>query len=134
VVVGGVYVWHRRQRRLREDTAYARDQRAKRVALKILTDAQHRHTDNPSGAAGRALLGYLSDKLNTPITGLTTNSLIQLLRETKLPDALVIRVDILLHQIDVGRYAPLSNESAQTILVDTRQLINDLEKSLGKRR
>ncbi len=140
LAVGIVYVWQSRQRRLRLDTAYARDQRARRVALKILADARYSTSERPANAAGHALLGYLSDKLNTPTAGLTTNNLVNLLRQSRLEANLVDRVETLLHQIDIGRFAPagrfapIAEESAQSILTDTQQLINDLEKSFGKRR
>ncbi len=134
LLVGAVYVWQGRQRRLREDTAYARDQRARRVALKILTDARQAGDKNSADAVGRALLGYLSDKLNTPTAGLTTADLVKLLGEARLQENLIYRIETLLHQIDIGRYAPITDESTQSMLDDTLQLINDLEKSIGKRR
>ncbi len=132
--VGLVYLFHSRQQRLKQDTAYARDQRAKRRAMKTLDNAKQSPTINEAGAAGKALLGYLADKLNTPVAGLTTTDLVKLLQSTQLSEDLVNRVNNLLLQIDVGRYAPLSAASDASISDETKQLINDLEKSLGKRR
>lgn len=131
LAVGSVYVWRRRQRRLKEDTAYARDQRAQRIAMKILNMPA---AGTEADAAGRALLGYLSDKLNMPVSGLTTNGLIALLRKSRLRENLVQRVENIMHRIDVGRYAPISDEAGQGLLADTRHLIKDLEKAFGKRR
>jgi hypothetical protein len=133
LIVGGVFVWHRRYRRLQEDTTYARDQRARRVALQILNQARQAG-DNPANAAGRAILGYLSDKLNKPTVGLTTNRLINLLRDHQLDPALINRVRTLLDQIDIGRFAPVSESAGHSMLDDAQQLVNDIEKSLGKKR
>ena len=134
LVVGSVQIWQRRQRRLRQDVAYARDVRAQRVALNILAEAHHHDAGKDADAAGRALLGYLSDKLNKPTAGLTTNDLIDVLHQSGLDSSLIDRIRTLLHQIDVGRFAPVGKGQARTMLADTQQLINDLEKSFGKRR
>jgi hypothetical protein len=132
--IGSLQIWQNRQQRLQQDIAYARDQRARRAALKILAAAQRSDADSEADAAGRALLGYLSDKLNTPTAGLTTDNLIELLEETRVEPALIERVGAILHQIDIGRFAPVAEGTGQSVIADTRQLINDLEKSFGRRR
>jgi hypothetical protein len=132
LLVSSAFVWQRRRQRLHEDVAFARDVRARREALKVLAAAAN--TGAGADAAGRALLRYLSDKLNTPIVGLTTDNLIRLLQENKLNPTLVERVKTLLHQIDIGRFAPIAASQNRAIINDTKQLINDLEKTFGKRR
>lgn len=134
LMVGAVQVWRKRQLRLQHDIAFARDVRARRTAFKILSDAQNGGVTRQADAAGRALLGYLSDKLNKPTAGLTTEGLINLLRESGLDLALIERVREILHRIDVGRFAPITEGDGQSIMVDTQHLINSLEKALGKRR
>ncbi|GAB4448803.1 MAG: BatD family protein [Anaerolineae bacterium] len=130
-VMGGALVWKNKQVRLENDPAYARSVRAQKTAQKILDDAQHPGAD-ACGAAGRALLGFLSDKLNTPTAGLTTDGLVALLRQHRLDDALVTRVRDVLLQVDVGRYAPIAEGDAQTLLEETRQLITALEKEFAR--
>ena len=132
--VGAAQIWQNRRRRLQQDTAYARSLQARRIAFKILAEAQHPGGANQAAAAGRALLGYLSDKLNQPTTGLTTASLIDLLRSSRLDAALVDRVQAVLDQVDIGRFAPIARGGGQALIAETRQLINDLEKSFGRRR
>ena len=135
VMISMVQVWQSRRRRMQEDTAYARSLRAKRVALTTLAEVKRGKTDHKlASAAGRALLGYLSDKLNTPTTGLTTDSLINLLRQHRLKSELIGRVEQILHQIDIGRFAPISEGDEQILIAQTQALINDLEKSLNRRR
>jgi hypothetical protein len=109
LAVGGVFVWQRRLRRLRHDAAFARDQRARRDALRILAEA---------GQSG----------------GLTTAELVRLLKQARLEPDLIKRVEATLHQIDVGRFAPTSAEAPDSILDETKKLIVDLEKSMGRRR
>ncbi|MCB0164037.1 MAG: protein BatD [Anaerolineae bacterium] len=133
-LVAGVQIWQHRQQRLQQDPAFARDQRAKRQALNILNEAKIAGSKEQAAAAGRALLGYLSDKLNKPTTGLTTGGLIQLLRESRLQTRQIERIEALLHQIDIGRFAPISAGDAESIILETQHLIDDLEKSFSRRR
>ena len=126
-VMGAALMWKHKQVRLETDPTYARSVRAKKTAHKILTDAQQSGTDM-TGAAGRALLGYLSDKLDAPTAGLTTDALITMLRKNQLDETLISRVRDVVLQVDVGRFAPIAEGDAQTLLSETRQLIDDLEK------
>jgi hypothetical protein len=134
LLVGGAQLWQNRRQRLLQDAAYARHLRARRVAFKILNEAQHPGSDHPASAAGRALSGYLSDKLNTPTAGLTTDNLIKLLRRTRLETALIEQVEALLREIDIGRFAPIPLEDGESTIMKTRTLINDLEKAFSKRK
>ena len=128
LVVGGVWLWQNRRQHLLVNTAYARSQRARRAAQKILAEAQRSGADSYA-AAQRALLGYLSDKLNRPTTGLTTDHLIALLNTTQLNPALIERTQAILDQIDVGRFAPGGDAAVGSFIAETYKLINDLEKS-----
>jgi len=125
--IGAALVWKRRQLRLERDPALARSLSARKRALSILTAAGN---DAP-GAAGRALLGYLSDKLDAPTAGLTTDELLRLLATEGLAEPLVSRVKNVLLQVDFGRFAPISAGDEQSLLAETRSLLNDLEKAFG---
>ncbi len=130
--IGGAWVWKRRQLRLERDPAYARSIIARKKALAILSEAQLAGSDVP-GAAGRALLGFLSDKLDKPTAGLTIAELTALLQKSGVDGGLVARIKDVLLQVDVGRYAPISAGDEKTLVSETRLLINDLEKSFGGR-
>jgi len=132
-IVAGVWMWQSRRQRLLQDSAYARSQRARRAALKILSSAGQNNEDGYA-AAQRALLGYLSDKLNRPTVGLTTNELVDLLREQKFDPGLIERVQATLTEIDASRFAPIEEIAAQSLVAETRQLINDLEQAFGGKR
>jgi hypothetical protein len=67
--------------------------------------------------------------------GLTAQGLIELLKQqARLQPATLQRVKELLDQIDISRFAPISEGSAHILLNETRQLIEELEKGLHKRR
>jgi hypothetical protein len=132
--IGAAQVWRNRRQRLQQDTAYARDLRARRVAFKILNEAGQSDSNDYTSAAARALLGYLSDKLNKPTAGLTTESLINLLHESRLEPELIDRTAGLLHQVDVGRFAPVSAGDGQSLMTETKALIDDLERSFNRQR
>jgi hypothetical protein len=132
-IVAGVWLWQSRRQRLLKDTALARSQRARRTALKILKDAGKGDEDGYA-AAQRALLGYLSDKLNRPTVGLTTNELVDLLTQQKLDAKLIEQVRATLTEIDTGRFAPIEETAVQLLVSETRQLINDLERAFGGKR
>ncbi|MEW5960302.1 MAG: BatD family protein [Chloroflexota bacterium] len=129
--VGGVWLWQKQRRRLAADVAYARRQAARRRAYKILDDIQDDGVDGYA-AAHRALLGYLSDKLNRPTVGLTTAAFTGLLRDLNLDSTLVDSVRLTLEKIEIGRFAPVEKTAAQAMVTQTRQLIDRLEKGLRR--
>lgn len=131
LIVSSVWVWQNWRQHLHENTAYARSLRAKRAAQKILMEAQPSGV-NAYAAAHRALLGYLSDKLNRPTAGLTNNNLIGLLKEAGLNPVVIQRVETTLTQIDMGRFAPGGEAAMTSLITDTQKLIDDLETSFKK--
>jgi hypothetical protein len=132
-IIGTIWVFQSQRQRLSTDVGYARRLRAKRKAQELLKEASQSGVDQYA-AAQRALLGYLSDKLNRPTTGLTTANLVKLLAEYKLDSALIERIRAILAHIETSRFAPVEEAVVQSLLSDTWELINDLEKSLKGRR
>lgn len=132
-IVGAVWIFQTQRQRLMTDTAYARHLRARRLAHKILAEAGHGQVDEYS-LVQRALLGYLSDKLNRPTTGLTTAGLVALLEQQQLDVALIDRIKAILSQIEISRFAPIAKDTGQSLVAETKQLINDLEKAFGGKR
>ncbi len=131
LVVGGVWVWHKRRQRFVGDAVYARRQTARRTARQTLAQAEQADVDSYA-LVQRALLGYLSDKLNQPTVGLTTGDLTSLLNKAGLEPVLIERVQTILSQADIGRFAPVEKGAAQSLVADTRQLIDDLEKAFRR--
>jgi hypothetical protein len=127
-VMGGAFFWKQRQVKFERDPAYARSVRAHQKALAVLSEADTVDSSESANVVGRALLGYLADKLNTPTSGLTTDSLVTVLRTAGLHEALVHKVREVLIQVDYGRFAPVAEGDARTLISETRLLINRLEK------
>ena len=132
-IMGATLVWKRRQLRFERDPAYARSTRARDKALKRLAEAQHADSTSTSASAvGKALLGYLSDKLDVSTTGLTNAALLNLLRQAAIQPDLVEKVREVLLQVDIGRFAPIPEGDVRALISETRLLINQLEKEFGK--
>lgn len=132
VIVGGAWAWQVRRHRFLSDVAYTRRQRARRTAQTLLAQAQRAGADS-SAIAHRALLGYLSDKLNRPTVGLTTGQLIEELKDSGLNTELIDQVRFVLDEIEVGRFAPVGEVQAQTVATDVKKLIDELEKAFRRR-
>lgn len=127
--LAGNFVWLKQQDYLRRNTALARRSRAYRNAQKSLQQAQ-RQAESPYSAAGRILTAYLSDKLDRAVSGMTRPELAAQLQSAGVAETLIARVQSVLAQSDLGRFAPANSAlSDQRLLPDTRQLIDDLEKA-----
>ncbi len=123
-------VWVHRQRRLRQNTALARNLQARKRAKKTLAAA--RTAADPYSIIGQAVTGYLSDKFNRPVSGLTQTALAELLANAGLNDDTVRRVQSVLTACDMGRFSPAAGQAGHTenLLADAEMLIDDLEKML----
>ncbi|MCB0155824.1 MAG: protein BatD [Anaerolineae bacterium] len=133
LIVGMIYVFQTQRQRLISDTGYARRLQAKRLADQTLNSSAETNRD-VYATAHRALLGYLSDKLNRPTTGLTTAALAEVLDQEGIERGLIERISVILRQIEISRFAPSEEAAAQSLLHDTRHLINDLEKFFKRHR
>ncbi len=125
-------VWRRRVQAYERDPVRARRVEAFKNAASLLSQAELGELDSYD-TAGRALAGYIGDKLNVPVTGLTREALIDLLA-TRGVDSLVIqRVSDCLTASDSGRFAPSGRQSdaGLHLLNDTENVLSDLEKELG---
>ena len=133
LIVGMIYVFQTQRQRLISDTGYARRLQAKRLADQTLKSGDQANRDFYA-TAHRALLGYLSDKLNRPTTGLTTAALAEVLDQEGIERGLIERISAILRQIEISRFAPSGAAAAQSLRQDTRHLINDLEKFFKRHR
>ncbi len=126
-IMSGAWIFHKRQQRFQEDVSYARRQRAYQVAMKTLGEAKKDGVDSYA-LVQRTLLGYLSDKLNHPTVGLTHEELIALLRESQFEAPFIQRIQAILNQLELNRFAPVGTSAAQALIIETKELINQLEK------
>lgn len=110
LAVVGAWTWDRRQRRLSSDVAYARAQRARRLARKRLAQARKQAQEDQDAtyaAVASALNDYLGDKFNLPSAGLTRDTIRDTLTAQAIPDDLVERTLACLDWADSGRFAPI---------------------------
>ena len=125
-------VWHRRTQAYERDPVGARRLEAFKNAANLLAQAEQGELD-PYDTAGRALAGYIGDKLNEPVTGMTREALADLLAMRGVDSRLIQRVSDCLIISDGGRFAPSGGraDAGQLLLSDTETLLSDLEKELG---
>ena len=129
-LVAGQFVWQRRQRHEQMNAAALRSQRAARQASQALRAAAQ-EPQTAQEAAGRILAEYLSAKLQRPVIGLTQSALAEGLLARDVDPAVVARVQAILTQSEIGRYAPAgASVSASDLLAGTQQVIDDLERHL----
>lgn len=133
LAVSGVWIWQRRRQQYLLNTPQARRRRAQRSAQKILATTHNQ--PNPYATSQQALSSYLSDKLDRSVLGLTSDQLLDQLNNVRLNPQLTARIQALLAQIEAEQYAPTTSQQAagQTLIADTRILIDDLEKFFSKR-
>jgi hypothetical protein len=129
-LVAGQLVWQRQQRHGQVNAAALRSRRAAKQASHALRAAAKQPQTVPE-AAGRILAEYLSAKLQRPVTGLTQNALAEGLLARSVDPALIARVQTILAQSEIGRYAPVGYAGeASDLLARTQQVIDDLERQL----
>jgi hypothetical protein len=137
LAVVGVWTWERRRQRLSSDVAYARAQRARRLARKRLAQARKQAREDEDAAytaVARALGDYLGDKFNLPPAGLTRDAIRQALEQHAVPGALIERALAGLDWADSGRFAPMAAGRDVGELVDEAEdIVAELERSIGGR-
>ena len=127
MLTAGIWAW--RAQRREANAPLMRQRRARRNARGILSRARKTGND-PFSASFLSLTGYLGDKLDYPVIGMTEERLSHTLKENGVSGGLVERVQTCLASDEKGRYAPLSNISGKgaALIDETEQLLADLEK------
>jgi len=133
--IGGVavdFAWKRRQRFRAENPDLVRSSRAQKKAIGVLDKARKEKSD-PYAAVGQVLMGYLNDRFNQPVVGLTETELNAFLAEKSVHPSIIEQIRELLTLSEMGRYAPSNeiNATPEKMFKTTQQLISRLEKSLG---
>jgi hypothetical protein len=129
------WVWQRWQQRYGGDTLSGRRRQARGKARHILLQARDSH-QNVYALAYRAFTLYLSDQLDQPVAGMTSDQLAQLLNRARVNPELTARLLTLLDQAETRRFAPLTNQEAtpQPFLTEALTLLDDLETFFKRRR
>ncbi|MGB8490751.1 MAG: protein BatD, partial [Bacteroidales bacterium] len=80
----------------------------------------------------KAIWGYLSDKLNIPVSDLTRNSAVESLREKGVSEEEISNLTSVIDTCEFTRFAPSSSDSeASNIYEDASRFIRYVENSMG---
>ncbi len=131
LALAAAFSYRKRLDRVRGDIAYARDRRAFRLARKRLAKA--RALLDPStqseffAEAGKALHGFLADKLNIAEAGLISDQVGALLAEKGVPEEVTEAYFDCMHTCDLQRFAPSQATKAQMM-----EFLERAERAMGK--
>ena len=132
VVILGLAFWVKSYRdKMNTDTAFARAQKAKKLATEELEKAAA-STELKNGYYHiyRAISLFIADKLDLPKAGNTTSELVQAVEDSS-SSKLAIEVKRLLTKCDTIAYAPGASQAGMARDVEFAQtLINELNKAL----
>ncbi len=104
--------------------------RISRGALKKAKKSLKQNTDDPFTLASQTIYMYLYEKLHLTSPNLDANQ-IQTVLTDKISASLLDSVLTLVNQCDAGRFAPGGDILVETILSDTHQLLDQVERELS---
>jgi hypothetical protein len=104
------WVWVKYRQRLSADVRLIRLMRAKHVARKHLKKARslmkESHKEAYYSAVAKALSGYVGDKFNLEVTGMTQDQVLDTLEAHQVDEAVRYEIRELFDACDFGRFAP----------------------------
>jgi hypothetical protein len=118
------------------DLTTVRNRKAGKVAGRRLKEAEKclkdKQTDKFYEEILKAIWGYLSDKLNIPVSELTRNSAVNSLTETGIQEEEINNLASILDTCEFARFAPSSSEAeAEKIYEGASKFIRFVENSIG---
>jgi hypothetical protein len=134
LAVGAATLVERRRRRLHSDVGFARASRAMREAERKLAEAERAFRgDRAQEGFGRihaALFGYIADKMNAPVAGLTSDGVERYLRDGRVADETIASVRTIVDACDAARYAAASatSERGREIAARARDALVAIER------
>ncbi len=122
--------------RRNSDINIVRNRKAGKVAGKRLKGAsiclKNNQIDKFYEEILKAIWGYLSDKLNIPVSDLTRNNTITVLKEKEIDQEKTDKLTYILDTCEYARYAPSATEAeAEKIYEEASQFIKSIENSIG---
>lgn len=117
------------------DTVALKGKRANKVAAKHLAEARAKLEAKDSAgfyeAIFRALYGFVSDKLNIPVSQLNKASIASSLAERGVSETAITKLIESLDQCEMARYAPIDVDE-QTIFDTASEIITSIEEQVKK--
>jgi len=122
--------------RRNSDLASVRNRKAAKIAGKRLKEAEkcmkEKQTDKFYEEILKAIWGYLSDKLNIPVSELTRNSAVASLAEKGIDEQEITNLTSILDSCEFARFAPSSSVSeTEKIYEDASKFIRVVENSIS---
>lgn len=122
--------------RRNSDLAGVRNRKAAKVAGKRLKEAEkcmkEKQTDKFHEEILKAIWGYLSDKLNIPVSELTRNSAVTSLAEKGIEQQEITNLTSIIDSCEFARFAPSSSAAAtEKIYEDASKFIRIVENSIS---
>jgi hypothetical protein len=122
--------------RRNSDKSLVRNRKAGKVATKRLRTAadclKNEQIDDFYEEILKAMWGYLSDKLNIPVSDLTRNNALAALVENGIDEDRIRSLNHILDTCEYARFAPsASGTEAETIYDGASQFIKSVENSIG---
>ncbi|MCK5147428.1 protein BatD [bacterium] len=137
LVIPAWYV-RRHQDRLIGDVAFARRRRAGRLAKKHLTKAklliQTDTQKNFYAEVGRAITGFIGDKLNMPTAGMMSEEIQRALLDKNVSAGIVENIMQLLAKCDMMRFAPTASDETEMdkFFIDAETALNRLDREISR--
>ncbi|MFQ5738409.1 MAG: BatD family protein [Acidobacteriota bacterium] len=127
--LAGALVYRQRRDRAASDLAYARDRRARRLAKKRFSQARSRMEPSTRkeffAEVGKALQGFLGDKLNIAEAGMISQEVRSGLLERGVPEEPVKRYFECLEICDLKRFSP-----SDASVVEMREFLKEAEAAM----
>ena len=122
--------------RRNSDISLVRNRKAGKVAIKRLHNAsvclKNKRNDEFYNEILKAIWGYLSDKLNIPVSDLTRSNAVTALSERGIDEERIKSLTEILDTCEFARFAPSSSETeAPEIYEGALQFIKSVENSIG---
>jgi hypothetical protein len=122
--------------RRNSDMSLVRNRKAAKVAVRRLHSAsvclKNREMDKFYEEILKALWGYLSDKLNIPVSELTRTNAVSALSERGIEEEKIMKLNQILDTCEFARFSPSSSGTeAESIFEGASQFIKSVENSIG---
>jgi len=131
-----IFILYRKRIKRRTNLILVKNRRANKVARKRLKIARSYQKEKNRGRFYeeilKAIWGYLSDKLNIPVSKLSKETSVKILKEYKIEESLICQIVELIDACEYAQYAP-AEESAPLAAVyeNTLTIISKFEQKLN---